>query len=199
MTLTEKMPMFSQDEEEAFILENTPERGHFLDIGAWLPEKFSNTRALYLRGWSGVAIEPSPFAVDSLLKTYGQDPRMVVVPAMVGCERSIRELRVSDGPYSTAHQDAADRYASDANFRGTLWVPQITLPDIIDRWGPFHFVNIDIEGGSMELLEALLAIPMKPPCICVEHDGRYFEAVQMAERGGYRLVHGNATNVIFAS
>jgi hypothetical protein len=34
--------------------------GRFLDLGAWDPITFSNTRALVELGWSGVMIEPSP-------------------------------------------------------------------------------------------------------------------------------------------
>lgn len=198
MTATETVKRFSQDEEEKFILEHTPETGRFLDIGAWHPEELSNTRALYLRGWTGVLIDPSPKAVDALLSVYGHDDRMVIVPAMVGDERTLRELHVSDGPYSTAHQDAADRYSELANFRGKLFVPQFTLEEIIDHWGPFHFVNLDIEGGSVDLLKNLLHIPMQPACICVEHDGRWDEAVFLAQRAGYRLVHANGTNCVFA-
>lgn len=40
----------------------------FLDIGAWHPTIFSNTRALIELGWSGVIIEPSPGPFINLMR-----------------------------------------------------------------------------------------------------------------------------------
>jgi FkbM family methyltransferase len=42
---------------------------NFLDIGCWDPITFSNTRALFELGWSGVMIEPSPGPFVELLRT----------------------------------------------------------------------------------------------------------------------------------
>ena len=40
----------------------------FLDIGAWHPTIFSNTRLLIEQGWSGVIIEPSPGPFMNLMR-----------------------------------------------------------------------------------------------------------------------------------
>ena len=40
----------------------------FLDIGAWHPTIFSNTRLLIEQGWSGVIIEPSPGPFINLMR-----------------------------------------------------------------------------------------------------------------------------------
>lgn len=40
----------------------------FLDIGCWDPITFSNTRALFELGWSGVMIEPAPGPMLELLR-----------------------------------------------------------------------------------------------------------------------------------
>ena len=60
MTQTE-MQSYSQYGEDRAIVELFGDHvGRFLDIGAWHPTVFSNTRALFERGWSGVMVEPSP-------------------------------------------------------------------------------------------------------------------------------------------
>ena len=67
--------MYSQRDEEKYILEAFDGKtdGRFLDIGAWHPTVFSNTRALIEMGWSGVMIEPSP------------GPFLNIVRACIGC------------------------------------------------------------------------------------------------------------------
>ncbi len=62
--------MYSQFDEERHILEAFADQhsGRFLDVGCWDPITFSNTRALFERGWSGVMIEPSPGPFMELLR-----------------------------------------------------------------------------------------------------------------------------------
>jgi hypothetical protein len=73
---------YSQQDEERFILGAfadyprilTEDTGapRFLDIGAWHPTIFSNTRALFEMGWSGVIIEPSPGPFINLMRACVQ-------------------------------------------------------------------------------------------------------------------------------
>ena len=91
--------MYSQCNEEEFIAAATAhiERGRFLDIGAFHSKIFSNTRALYERGWSGVMIDCAPRALVSLLEDYGAEERITIVNAAVALERSERHLRGEGG------------------------------------------------------------------------------------------------------
>lgn len=63
---------YSQSGEQAVILEAVGPGPHrdarFIDIGCWDPITFSNTRALYELGWTGVMIEPSPGPFIELLR-----------------------------------------------------------------------------------------------------------------------------------
>ena len=85
--------MYSQLNEEEFILDATAhiERGRFLDIGAYHSKTFSNTRALFERGWSGVMIDCAPRALVSLLEDYGAEERITIVNAAVALERVIHD------------------------------------------------------------------------------------------------------------
>jgi len=68
------MTKYSQFEEQSAVLNAFARNGEFandgrfLDIGAWDTVKFSNTRALYELGWSGVMIEPSPGPLVEMLR-----------------------------------------------------------------------------------------------------------------------------------
>ena len=57
------------DEEEAILQLFGSHVGRALDIGAWVATTFSNTRALYERGWELVLVEPSPGPFIILMRT----------------------------------------------------------------------------------------------------------------------------------
>ena len=62
---------YSQYGEDLIILgafAGRTEPGTLLDIGAWHPTIFSNTRALIELGWAGVIIEPSPGPFINLMR-----------------------------------------------------------------------------------------------------------------------------------
>ncbi len=147
--------------------------GRFLDIGAYHPKVFSNTRALYEAGWSGVMFEPGPRQMLDLIAEYGNEPRITLVAAAVGLE------------------------AGELNYQGTITVPVLTLERIFLRWGSFDFINLDAEGVSADLFMELMKSEARPRCICVEHDNRLTELADTATRKGYRVTLVNGTNAVF--
>lgn len=189
---------YSQNGEQAFILECTPAQGRFLDVGAFAAEALSNTRALYGRGWSGVLVEPSPGPARRLIEAYAGCERAAVVCAAVGRERGLIEMHATDDAVSTTDPACYALWKDTVPYLGKFFTPVVTFADLINQFGPFDFVNIDTEGSSVDLLHNLLEIPMNPACICVEHDNRVAEAIELAQRRGYRVVHLNGTNLIIA-
>lgn len=174
--------------------------GRFLDIGAWDPICFSNTRALFERGWSGVMIEPSPTPLLSLLKAYGDEPRIKIIEAAVGLEDSLVSFQVSDDSVSTLDPESFAKWKDQAAFRGSVSVRTITWPQINTWWDGFDFVNIDAEGISVDLFHSMLGSGVKPVCVCVEHDGRLAElaGVATAPNVRYKMLYSNGTNAVFA-
>lgn len=187
--------MYSQSAEEQYILEHCPADGRFLEIGAWHPRQFSNTRALYERGWSGVMIEPSPVPMHVLLQEYGNDPRITLVEAAVGLDTHLIKLHVTQDALSTSNPNNLRRWGEEGGFYGSMLVPQITIHQVLAQFGgQFDFISIDTEGGSVELLRELLATPHNPHCICFEHDRRFSESFAYIEKAGYRIVYENDDN-----
>lgn len=188
---------YSQQGEQEAILSVVPAQGRFLDIGAFHPTCFSNTRALYEIGWSGVMIEPSPGPFSALFAEYGKDPRISLVHAALGLERKLAEFWVTDDAVSTTEASQYEKWKNFANFTGKVYVPVITLEDILETFpGSYDFVNIDTEGTSIDLLADLLAGPYYPKCICVEYDDRREEALGLADEFGYRTILDNGTNLV---
>lgn len=185
---------------------NTAKPGRFLDIGAWDPKTFSNTRALFERGWGGVMVEPSPRAMLCLLAEYGNEPRIILVEAAIGLTDSIVQFSMTDDCVSTSNSAHLAKFSAEdnpnrANYVGKCMVRTVTWEQINTWWGGFDFVSIDAEGYSVDLFHAMLATGVRPSCVCVEiEQGRMLElsAAATAPGVGYKLIYSNGTNAVFA-
>ena len=196
---------YSQRGEQTYILEalDGVSAGRFLDVGACHPTCFSNTRALFELGWSGVMIEPSPGPLQSLLLEYAREPRIQIVAAAVSFETGLAEMHATEDLTSTIDEAHWQRWKTICKFYAKYYVPTLTLADIFNRFGgDFAFVNIDAEGISGRLAMALLETECIPRCLCIEHDSlannRGTGALDfLARQRGYRQVHCNGENVIY--
>lgn len=65
---------FSQYGEDAILWHLKPQRrGFYIDVGAYHPRFLSNTYKLYLKGWSGITIEPNPDVADLFRRVRPRD------------------------------------------------------------------------------------------------------------------------------
>jgi FkbM family methyltransferase len=188
---------YSQGEEQKHILEHVGETGRFLDIGAWHAKNLSNTRALYERGWGGVLVEPSPEPFLGLLHEYGNDDRIVLVLAAIG-DNGLKRFHASADALSTSSEENFKKWQEIGGFYGRYWVQSLEVTFLVDNFGPFDFVSIDTEGTSVEVFRSLLATRSRPRCICLEHDFRNVETLELAKAHGYREVYFSGENQVFA-
>jgi len=194
---------YSQYGEQRHILETLGELppGRLLDIGAWHPTCFSNSRALIERGWGGILVEPSPGPVKELVKEYGQqNPKIRVIAAAVSVESGFIELAITDDAVSQPTNDPVRiaEWTQTGGFYGNLTVPALTLRSLFHNFGgEVEFINIDTEGSSVDLFAEMIHLGPRPRCVCVEHDSRFVELSQHAERGNYQMVHENGTNRVY--
>lgn len=202
MTTTEFTSYSQFAEDKVFVPLFDGQVGRFLDVGAWDPKSLSNTRALWELGWSGVIVEPSPAPFLAQLREYGNDPRVTLIHAAVGSERHLAEFWCTDDAVSTTEREQFDKWKQHAAFHGKFFVPVITIEDVFNQFGSpgFDFVNLDVEGRSVDLLHVLLATEAYPKVICVEHDGREGEVLELGCSKGYGVPPGgkNGTNIILA-
>ena len=191
--------MYSQNEEERYIIEacSKVENGKLLDIGAWDPEVFSNSRALISRGWKAVLIEPSPRPLDALIRAYAENVNVQIVSAAVAPTAGWVEMQISADAVSTFVESVSTTWSKAGAYYGRLIVPAVTLSDVFNRFGGFDFVNIDAEGVSAELFIELMLTEMIPTCVCVEHDSRLVEIGAAAARRGYAQTYVSQENAVF--
>jgi FkbM family methyltransferase len=166
---------FSQGGEDLALLSLTAGRGAgtYLDIGAHHPSRFSVTRLLYERGWSGVNVDANPSLVNQFCK---ERPRDKFVSAFVGIGDGAREFFVFDEPaLSTGELGSRDKYVKEGNrIKERLQVPVISLNEIIARYfngGVPDILNIDCEGSDREVLQSGDWERYRPPIVVVEAPG----------------------------
>jgi len=194
------MKNYSQNGEQEHILRACGAApGRFLEIGAFNPEVFSNTRALYLQGWGGVMIEPSPVPFANLEAAYKGVGSVVLLNVAVTLKPwdSIR-MWITDDAVSTTEEGNYEKWKNCAKFTGKIEVPAVTLEQIYERHGDFDFVSIDTEGTSTDLALHLLKMGKLPKCLCVEHDNRLDEIMAAAQPLGYRKEYESGENAVLA-
>lgn len=200
----------SQNEEQAIIArwlgEQSISGGRFLEIGAMDGVKFSNCRALYQAGWSGVCVEPNPYLFTALHRTY-QGTSVLTLCALVWPHAEVRTLHLNQDGLSTS---IAPVFVAGVelgiSFHGSCMAPTVT-PDQLAKMGPFDFVSIDAEGADMEIVRDGKAMFTGTKLLCVEwarplRDAQADDRAQMLEacaRHGFtKLVGETGDNLILA-
>lgn len=191
--------MYSQNKEEGVINSLFGDRGRFLDVGAFDGKTFSNTLRLYERGWSGVLIEPSPLAFAGLKKQYAGSERVELVNAAITKEDGQIKFYEScgDAVSSTelAHKEKWEKgYGSkftEVTVQGLSWM------SIFNKYGnDFNFVNLDTESTNLELLKCFPLAECPAPCMCIEHDSKIGDMMDILIPYGYRVVYQSGENIV---
>lgn len=198
--------MYSQNDEERTILAHFDGKpaGTFLDIGAFHPTKFSNTRALFERGFKGVYIEPSPSLHQAFLDEIKDDPQMQLVTDCIGAKSGEVEFHDSgDWAVSTTDSAWVEKWKSSGATFTTIKVNMITVPELLEKaiYKTFDFISLDTENTVKVILPLLDLNALKTSLICLEWNGQdlaFFDSTLRAQ--GFLEVEGSRTgeNLIYA-
>jgi FkbM family methyltransferase len=197
---------YSQNNEQ-FILDELATNagitaGHLLDIGAYLPDTFSNSRALIDKGWSGVLVEPSPVPFQALLAHYKDNPKITLVNAAVGVESKWLDFYDSNGDaLSSSNVAHVLRWTQNNGVKFTKFaVKSVAISDLFAQFGfEYDVINIDVESQNAEIFYALPwhCLP-RTRIICVEHDGCFNEMQAHLSDYGFVKTAMNFENIIFS-
>ena len=149
------------------------EKGRYLDIGAHHPTRFSVTRHLFERGWSGVNVDANVDLIGAFVLSRPLDTSLNYC---VGKEKEYQLSVFDETAISTVNASWVEKFIEENNVRNTVrTVPGITLKELLDTYFPTKgpdFLNIDIEGADYEALMSgtlnLLPRIRKPVWILVE-------------------------------
>lgn len=196
--------MFSQNSEEAFILDyfNDYQKGKFIDIGAYDVEKFSNIRALYCTGkWGGVLVEPSPANYKSIAEHYKNDENIEVLNIAIGATTEEITFYESDGDaVSTSELDHMKKWGRAGVKFSKIKVPQLSVEEFMNMYAKdADFLSIDTEATNMNIFRNIPKwVFEQVKMICIEHDQHQNEIEDTLSEYGFNTLYVNGENIILA-
>ena len=181
------MTDYTQSGEQIF-LEDLPDTGRFLDIGAYDGLTFSNTRALAERGWTGVWVEPGASQFDGMVSN--ELPGVTMINALIGETTGLKKFHYCRDAVSSTEDRHAKKWGKFTTFHDT-YVCQVSVDDLMAAFpGPYDLISIDTEGTSLLILGLLEPYLESVETIVVEHDGLHVEVP------GFKLAGETPNNLI---
>jgi FkbM family methyltransferase len=201
---------FSQEGEDLALerLLETQSTGFYVDVGAHHPFKWSNTYALYRRGWRGINVDPNP----GCKARFDQwRPRDINLECGVGIAEGQSTLFVfSDPLLNTFDSELARQRDGVGSWRivQKIGVQVRTLANILRDHVPNEVTDVDVlcvdvEGRDYEVLESSDWERFRPRYVVVEEIGVSIrEALRarptkLLESLGYELTSKLVNSLIF--
>lgn len=193
--------MYSQRDEEKFILDYFKGDGNFLDIGAYDGKTFSNTHALALKGWKGVCVEPSKCVYRTLEELYSKNKNIELYNTCIGDYDGEIDFYDSGGDaVSSTDTTHVQLWSTHCKFEKTT-SEIMTVASLLkeSKIKTFDFVNIDVENDSLafSILRQLDIKGLGVKMFIIECQGNTRAGIEMYLRGfGFRTIHTTPENLI---
>jgi FkbM family methyltransferase len=171
--------------------------GFYVDVGAYDPTRFSNTKRFYLRGWSGINIEPDPTRIK---KFYSSRPRDINLNIGIANVKGIRNFFIFEQQtLSTFSKNTAMSYQMQGYpLRKTIRINVFKLGEVLEKnfkGKEIDFFSIDTEGFDYEVLKSNNWKKFRPKIICIERQNKNIN--MLLAKLNYKKVFENRTNAIF--
>ena len=203
-TAARKAVSYSQRFEDLYLMRCFGDRadGFYIDIGAGHPVFDNVSFAFYLKGWTGITVEPNP-ALARLGRAVR--PRDRMLEAVVGAKQGETTFYVVNefhGFSTTIADNAGAALTQFGKGASAITVPVTTLAALCAEHEPtsIDFLKIDMEGAEADVLFSGDWERFRPKIIVVEALAPYTQLPAwdawepyLAERG-YRYVWFDSLN-----
>ena len=170
--------------------------GFFVEVGAFEPERWSQTYHLEQIGWTGILIEPQPDLAEKLRQ---QRHAKVYAVACSSPENSGKRMSLHlAGGMSSLEPHLV---TSTVSAHGVLEVPVRTLDEILLDAGaptPIDFLSIDVEGHQIEVLLGLSLVRWRPRLILLEDHVVNLDVHRFLRSHGYKWIRRTDLNAWYA-
>ncbi len=176
-------------EDQIFRLLMQPSsEGTFVDVGAHHPIEGSNTFNLYLRGWTGVTIDPNP-AFEALYRRL-RPGQPHLVEGVSGAATALSYFEFRDSRHNTLSADRARELAAlGIQSIAQRQIACRSLRSIVEEYLPGRQIDLlalDCEGLDQEVLELLDLASHRPTTILMEDYDRF---ISVRDGGGTSAMH----------
>lgn len=144
------------------------EKGFYIDVGAQHPIVDSVTKLFYMRGWSGINIDPVPQWFELLKSDRPHDINLRLAAGSATGRKKF--YAIANTGLSTDDAELAEQHAEIGYRAEELDVQIRTLDDICDEYNvqAAHFLKIDVEGAEAEVIRGFAFDKVRPWIILVE-------------------------------
>jgi len=190
----------SQNNEEFFILQYFGDKvGKLLDVGAFHPTKFSNTRALIEKNWAAVLIEPAPTLFKAFEEEYKDNDKITLLNIAIGDTTDHVKFYESEGDAISTTSEAHKTKWSMISYK-EIMVPMLETVAFFNEYGKdVDFISLDTEGTNMVIFRLIPDwVWQQISLFCIEHDNCYYEIKGKLSDFGFKELYRNAENILLA-
>lgn len=195
---------YSQNREDLILdaLLSSVGKGFYVDVGAYDPDLDSVTKLFYLKGWSGINIEPQPNRIKYFIKRRERDINLNLGVSDKKGSLMLRSyynqgLSTFDGDMKTSYeQEASEHTATYEDIR----VQVTTLEDIFAsrKISKIDFMKVDVEGLEYEVLKGNDWKKYRPAVICIEANHISKDWRELLAQAKYENVFFDGLNEYYA-
>ena len=165
---------FAQYAEDVLLSHMYPQaKGFYVDVGAFHPKIHSNTYKLYLKGWSGLTIEPNPSAAAAFRHARPRDTHLTIGVADRPSDLTYYKFR---NPAENTF-DAARAAIVRSEAVESVPVKCMPLNDVFEQYcrgRNVDLLSIDCEARDLQVVQSLDWRRHRPTLLIVE-DFEQFE------------------------
>lgn len=192
---------YSQNGEDLIIekIVNKRGKGFYVDVGAYDPDRFSNTKRFYLKGWRGINIEPNP---NSFLKFKNDRARDINLNIGIAKKNGYLDFfTMFPDTLSTFSKTVVRQYQAEGfELVSVTQIKVMTLSDIFRKYKAYKidFMSVDTEGYDLTVLKSNDWVKFRPRVVILETSGLLRLEKFMLSKS-YKKVYENKLNSIFVS
>jgi len=146
-------------------------QGFFVDVGAHHPTRFSNTYALYKRGWRGINIDATPGSMDAFRALRPEDVNLEIAVSDKAEPLVLHVFR--EGALNTFDPALSAAYTVDGwEMTDTIELQPRPLADVLDQYMAadrlIDLLTIDVEGEDIGVLRSNDWEKYRPDVVIIE-------------------------------
>ena len=195
-----KKKEFSQGLEESFLLKYfiKKEKGFFMDVGCHDPFRYSNTQALYRKGWSGINIDANPDTISKFNKYRKRDTNICAL--ISNATNTLEYCYYNDHALNGIHNKKRKDFLINKGYKilKTESINTTTLNKVLEKskYKVIDLLSIDVEGHEMEVLKSIDLDLHPVELIIVEENGNENE-LRFFLKNKYSLIERIDRNLVF--